>query len=304
MATGRFAPSPTGDLHVGNLRTGLLASLSARASGGRFVLRFEDLDTDRSDRRWEDRQRRDLADLGLGWDEEHRQSDTPGRYRAALRRLEEAGLTYRCWCTRREIREAASAPHTADGPPGAYPGTCRDLGAAARAERERSERPWAVRLRSDGRTVEVRDRLRGECSAVLDDLVLLRNDGTPAYQLAVVVDDAAQGIEEVVRADDLLDSTPRQAALADLLGLPRPSWAHVPLVLGPDGTRLAKRHGAVTLADLRGLGWDGGRLRAELAVGLGLAEPGERPSADDLAARFDPASLPRDPWVFSAPGRT
>ena len=158
-----------------------------------------------------------------------------------------------------------------------------------------------MRLRSDGRTVRVRDRIRGEVEARIDEIVLLRNDGTPAYQLAVVVDDAAQGVEEVVRADDLLDSTPRQVALAQLLGLPSPTWAHVPLVLGPDGSRLAKRHGAISLDGLRTAGWDGPRLRTALAVGLGLAEPGERPTPAELVARFDPTTVPRAPWIFAVP---
>jgi glutamyl-tRNA synthetase len=296
MATGRFAPSPTGDLHLGSLRTAMLAWLFARSSGGWFLLRVEDLDPVTSSRHSEARQRADLAALGLDWDGPAvRQSDRRDRHEAALADLEERGLTYPCFCTRREIREASQAPHGQDL--GAYPGTCRDLTEVARS-RQAADRPAAIRLRSTAGVVSIVDRLHGRVELAVDDVVLRRNDGVPAYNLAVVVDDAEQGIEEVVRGDDLLSSTPRQARLSDLLGFARPSWAHVPLVLGADGQRLAKRHGAVSLADLAVQGQQPAEVRARLAASVGMAEPGEPVSMAQLLDRFDPGSLPVEPWVL------
>jgi glutamyl-tRNA synthetase len=302
MATGRFAPSPTGELHLGNLRTALLAWLFARSAGSRFLMRIDDLDPVRSSTEDGHQQLGDLAALGLDWDGPVvHQSDRRSRHEAALAQLEAAGLTYECWCSRREIREASEAPHAPVGdgsPPGAYPGTCRVLTAAQRRERARSGRPAALRLRSGGEVVTIVDRLHGPVSVPIDDVVLRRNDGVPAYNLATVVDDADQGVEEVVRGDDLLTSTPRQAHLADLLGLPRPAWAHVPLVLGADGDRLAKRHGAVTMADLALIGVDGAGLRSVLAGSLGLAHAGEAVTMAELCARFDPTALPKEPWIL------
>ena len=260
---------------------------------------MEDLDPVRSSAEHEVRQLADLTALGLDWDGPVvRQSSRRARHEEALADLEARGLTYRCYCSRREIREASEAPHGAE--PGAYPGTCRDLSGPDRRAREAEGRPAAVRLRAGAAVVTIVDRLHGEVTAEVDDVVLRRNDGVPAYNLAVVVDDAAQGVEEVVRGDDLLSSTPRQAHLADLLGFPRPAWAHVPLVLGPDGARLAKRHGAVTLDDLAAEGVGPAEVRARLAASLGLAAAGEAVSMAQLIDRFDPAALPRDPWVLSA----
>jgi len=288
---GRFAPSPTGSLHVGNLRTALLAWLFARAQGARFLVRVEDLDTGRVRAHFQAEQLRDLAALGLDWDGEVvRQSERRERYEAAIGQLRAQGVLYECWCTRREIREAASAPHGAL-PEGAYPGTCASLGEAQRAARRASGRPAALRVRAERALVRFTDRLCGEVEGVVDDFVVRRTDGVTAYNLAVVVDDAAQGIGEVVRGADLLDSTPRQLWLGSRLGLPAPAHAHVPLMLGPDGERLAKRHGAVTLADRAALGQSPEDVRAELAASVGLAAPGERPSPAELVARFDPGRL-------------
>jgi glutamyl-tRNA synthetase len=301
VAAGRFAPSPTGALHVGNLRTALLAWLFARSAGSPFLLRVEDLSPHPQAREHEAGQRADLAALGLIWDGPVvRQSERRARHDEVLADLTTRGLTYPCFCTRREVAEAAEAPH--GQPPGSYPGTCRDLPGERRAELEAEGRPAALRLRSNGQAVTIVDRLHGEVSAVVDDLVLRRNDGVPAYNLAVVVDDADQGVEEVVRGDDLLSSTPRQAHLADLLGLPRPTWAHVPLVLGPDGERLAKRHGAVALGDLAAMGIGPEQVLTEMAASLGLASPGEPVAAADLVARFDPTAVPLDPWTFATRG--
>ncbi len=298
---GRFAPSPTGELHLGNLRTALVAWVSARAAGGRFVVRMEDLDRVTSRREHERSQLDDLAALGLDWDGEVvRQSERFERYEAAIADLTARGLTYPCYCTRREIREAARAPHGLQ-PDGSYPGTCRQLSAAERARREALGRRPALRLRSGDVTVAVQDRLTGEHVGVVDDVVLRRNDGVPAYNLAVVVDDAAQGITEVIRGDDLLSSTPRQVYLQRLLGLPTPAYLHVPLVLGLDGERLAKRHGAVTLRALAAAGLGADQVRSLLAASLGWCEPGEPVSAAELVARFDPTRLPREPWRWSPP---
>ncbi len=299
-ADGRFAPSPTGPLHLGNLRTALLAWLFARSQRARFLVRVEDLDRSRVRPGVEEAQLDDLRALGLDWDGAvERQSERMELYEEAIARLDAAGALYPCYCTRAEIRASASAPHgiaAADR----YPGTCRELTKAERAEREASGRPPALRVRVGGARIAFEDRLVGHYEDEVDDFVVRRNDGAPAYQLAVVVDDVDQGVGEVVRGADLLDSTPRQVLLARMLGLPVPSYAHVPLVLGPDGRRLAKRHGAVTLADRAALGEDPEEMLAWMALSLGLAGPGERPaSAAGLLARFDPDRLPREPTVWS-----
>jgi glutamyl-tRNA synthetase len=287
--TGRFAPSPTGPLHVGNLRTALLAWLAARSSGdGRFVLRVEDLDRANASAANEARQSADLAAIGLDWDGPTvRQSERFALYDAAIARLTAAGLTYECFCTRREIREAVVAPH---GPQGAYPGTCRDLTPAERDERRRA-RPPALRLRAAGEPITIDDALAGSFTGPVDDVVLRRNDGVPAYNLAVVVDDAAQGVSDVARGDDLLASTPRQVLLQRLLGLPAVRYAHVPLVVGADGQRLAKRHGAVTLEDLARAGVAPGRVVGALGASLGLAGGSEELTAGELLPGFDLAAV-------------
>ncbi len=291
-STGRFAPSPTGELHIGNLRTAMVAWLLARSTGGSFVVRMEDLDRANSSADLAERQLGDLAALGIDWDGDvWFQSARFDRYRAALADLEDRGLTYPCFCTRREIREAAAAPHGDI----AYPGTCRVLTEAQRTERAAS-RPPAIRLRADAVEYIVDDLVAGRYVGSADDVVLLRNDGVPAYQLAVVVDDAAQGITEVVRGDDLLPSTPSQLHLQRLLGDPSPSYTHVPLVLGPDGARLAKRHGAVTLAAAGGAD----KVRSWIGASLRLAEPNEPVSAATLLERFDLAAIPRQPVVFGS----
>jgi glutamyl-tRNA synthetase len=288
---GRFAPSPTGTLHLGNLRTALVAWLFARSAGARFYVRMEDLDTGRVRERFYDEQLHDLAALGIDWDGEVvRQSRRIALYEDALATLRAAGLVYECWCTRAEIREAASAPH-GDLPEGAYPGTCLTLSAAQRAERAAAGRPPALRVRAGAARVGFEDRLAGHVEGVVDDFVVRRNDGAFAYNLAVVVDDAQQGVGEVVRGADLLDSTPRQLWLGARLGVPAPSHAHLALMLGPDGARLAKRHAAVPLADRLALGETAAEVRANLAASLGLCRPGERPSPAELVERFSPGAL-------------
>jgi len=261
-------------------------------------LRIEDLDRGRVRPGIADAQLADLGAIGLDWDGPVVcQSERIELYDDALARLDAGGQLYPCYCTRAEIRAAASAPH---GPHAqdAYPGTCRELTAAQRAERERSGRPPALRVRGEATCVSFEDRLLGGHEGVVDDVVVRRNDGVHAYNLAVVVDDAAQGVGEVVRGADLLETTPRQLHLGALLGLPAPAHAHVPLVLGADGVRLAKRHGAVTLADRRANGESATQTRARLAASVGLAQPGETPSMGQLLERFDPARLPREPTVL------
>jgi glutamyl-tRNA synthetase len=288
-SAGRFAPSPSGELHVGNLRTAVLAWLFARSTGRRFLVRVEDLDRARAGAEAE--QLRDLAAIGVNWDGGVvRQTDREPLYTEAIGRLTAAGLSYECFCTRREIQEAPSAPHA---PQGAYPGTCRNLSAAER-ELKRVARPAALRLRAARGEGTVQDMLHGSYTGVVDDFVLRRNDGVAAYNLAVVVDDAAQGIDQVVRGDDLLPSTPRQAYLASLLDLPAPEYAHVPLVLNADGARLAKRDGAVTLGDLARAGVGVEQVRDTLLASLGLPEG----PLEQALAVFDPAALPREPWVW------
>jgi glutamyl-tRNA synthetase len=289
VSAGRFAPSPSGDLHIGNLRTALLAWLCARQSARSFLMRVEDLDRVRPGA--EERQLADLAALGLTWDGSVvRQSERARLYDAALASLGGRGLVYECFCTRREILEAPSAPHA---PPGSYPGTCRGLTEGERAER-RGERPAALRLRAETATFTVRDAIHGSYEGAVDDVVLRRGDGAVAYNLAVVVDDAHQGIDQVVRGDDLLSSAPRQAYLASLLGATPPTYVHVPLALNADGRRLAKRDGAVTYAELTAAGVD---VLEAITSSLGLARA--EPAA--LVDTFDLAAIPREPWVFVPP---
>lgn len=289
---GRYAPSPTGELHVGNLRTALLAWLFARSSGRRFLLRIEDLDTPRVRPGMADQQRADLAALGITFDGEPVvQSQRLDAYQHALLKL--ADRTYECFCSRREIVEAASAPH---GSVARYPGICRNLTEAERTDRRLRRQP-AFRVRADGAVRTVHDLLHGEITAEVDDVVLLRNDGVPAYNLAVVVDDAFSGIDQVVRGDDLLPAAVTQAFLAELLGYPTPIYAHVPLALNARGERLAKRDGAVTLPELAAQGSEPSTVLGLIAESLDLASPGERVSPDALLERFDPGLLPREPWV-------
>lgn len=312
--TGRYAPSPSGDLHLGNLRTAILAWAMARRGGKPFYMRVEDLDRVRPGAA--ERQLADLQAMGLDWDVSPGSAaeSTEGKeagvlyqstrfaaYERAVQRLREAGLVYECYCTRREIQEASSAPH---GAPGAYPGTCRGLSEAQREER-RAQRPPALRLRAERTSCTVHDDFYGPYTGLVDDFVLVRNDGTYAYNLTSVVDDAFVGVEQIVRGDDLLPSAPRQAYLAGLLGLPQPRYAHVPLALNEEGKRLAKRDGAVTLPQLQEtgvtipevLGW----ITASIPVLDDSGRPHEArvpvPDASVILERFDPALMSREPWV-------
>jgi glutamyl-tRNA synthetase len=227
-----------------------------------------------------------------------RQSERFDLYREAIRRLQSRGLVYECYCTRREVRLAAEAPQGLD-PDGSYPGTCRQLTDEDRRSLQTAGRRPALRLMSDGRAESFDDAFAGTYTGRVDDFVLQRNDGVPAYNLAVVVDDAAQGVTEVVRGDDLLASTPRQIVLHRLLDLPLPQYAHVPMVLAPDGSRLAKRHGAVTLADLAKLGCSPADVCARLAASLGIDSGGKGVLARDLIDVFDPRRVPTTPWQLT-----
>lgn len=303
-ADGRFAPSPSSDLHLGNLRTALLAWLAARHAGARFHLRIDDLDAGRSRPEIAERQLADLARLGLDHDGAvPRQSERLERYEAAFRQLREAEHVYPCFCTRAEIREASSAPH--GGPTGAYPGTCRDLTPQARAERESAGRRPAWRLRAEARPEVIEDLVLGAQGVVAEDVVVRRADGEFGYQLAVVLDDADQAVGEVVRGADLLPSVGTQRELQRRLGLPEVRYAHVALMLGPDGARLAKRHGAATLDDAvagrAGIVLPGlppgepatvEQVRGALAATCGLAAPGEVPTLEELVAQFAYRLLP------------
>jgi glutamyl-tRNA synthetase len=220
IGAGRFAPSPSADLHIGNLRTAVLAWLFARSTDRRFLIRVDDLD-DRTQADVGTRQVADLAAIGLTWDEPPEwQTQHPKRYDEAIARLAERELLYECYCSRRDIQQAPRAPHA---PQGAYPGTCSDLSEAERgARRARAGRPPALRLRAGVTEYTVHDLLHGDYTGVVDDFVVRRGDGVPAYNLAVVIDDATQGVDQVVRGDDLLPSSPRQAYLGDVLGYPQP----------------------------------------------------------------------------------
>lgn len=309
---GRYAPSPTGPLHLGNARTALIAWLHARSAGGAFVMRVEDLDGPRVRPGMEGRILEELRWLGLDWDEgpdvggpagPYRQSELGERYRAALDRLRAAGLAYPCYCSRAEIAAAAGAPHgPADEGP-RYPGTCRNLPPEEIARRAAMRRPaWRVRV-PDG-LVGFEDLVHGaqafDVAGAVGDFVVMRADGIAAYQLAVAVDDAAMGITDVVRGDDLLPSTARQLLVFRALGLPAPRYAHVPLVVGEDGQRLAKRHGALSLGELRERGADPREVVGLLAALSGLAPEGSAVSPPELVAGFDLARLPRGPVVLGS----
>ncbi|MGA9522598.1 MAG: tRNA glutamyl-Q(34) synthetase GluQRS [Myxococcaceae bacterium] len=294
---GRFAPSPTGRIHLGNARSALLGWWWARAQGGQFLLRIEDLDRQRSRPEFLEELFRDLEYLGIDWDEpplyQSRRQDV---YDAVLEQLSGRGFLYECFCSRTEIARAASAPHgPADEGP-IYPGTCLPLTRTERLERAKL-RSSAVRFRPREGEVCFEDGLHGPyCQDVareVGDFVVRRNDGVASYQLAVVVDDAASGITHVLRGDDLLSSTPRQLLLYEALVHPPPTFAHVPLILGPDGKRLAKREGAFAVTELREAGVPAERVVGLLAGWSGL-DPTPRP-ARELVPEFDLLKVPRAP---------
>ena len=325
LVRGRLAPSPTGRLHLGNAWAFLLAWLAARSagglsdgvsgglSGGQVVLRMEDIDPERSRPEHAEAIMADLRWLGLDWDEgpdapgpygPYEQSRRLEGYAAAIDALTAAGRTYPCFCTRKELRELAGAPHArtaGDGSP-AYPGTCRNLTPEQQAELLRQGRKPALRLRCDDISLAFDDRVAGpqrhtltECGG---DFALRRSDGVFAYQLAVVLDDIAMNISQVVRGDDILTSTPRQLFLYQLLNAAPPQYAHLPLVVDAQGERLAKRHQALTLAELRAAGASPGAVVGYLAWRAGLQGAPHKRSASELVAGFSFAPLPREAVVL------
>ncbi|MFL5307993.1 MAG: tRNA glutamyl-Q(34) synthetase GluQRS [Polyangia bacterium] len=310
MTRGRFAPSPTGLLHLGNARTALLAWVDARARGGAFVMRVEDLDRARVHPGAEAQQLDDLRWLGIDWDEgpdrggpfaPYRQSERTARYDAAIDQLLASGRAFLCACSRADVARAATAPHDGEAEQEPrYPGTCRDRAPAeVRARAEGQGRAPAVRFAGRAEPIGFADEVYGPTESDpggVDDFVLRRADGTAAYQLAVVVDDAAMGITRVVRGADLLRSTPRQIALGRALALPIPAFAHVPLVVTPGGERLAKRTRPTSLKTLRDRGVPAARIVGLLAASAGLGG-GEPREAKDLIAAFDLARVPREPAV-------
>lgn len=298
---GRYAPSPTGALHLGNLRTALAAYLSARSRRLRHLLRIEDIDEARSKPEFEERQLADLRELGIDWDEPPiRQSDRSHVYAAQLERLNERRLAYPCFCSRKDIQEALSAPHVRQT--SGYPGTCAQLSHDETAARIAAGEQHSWRLRVDNAPPSFFDGFHGEVAIDLKqeggDFVIRRSDGFFSYQLVCAVDDALSGVTEVLRGDDLLDSGARQAYLLSCLSLPVPRYLHIPLMIGEDGRRLAKRIGSEDLTGFRERGYDIITIRGYLAWTLGACEKGERLSMQELIERWDLKRVPRESVTF------
>jgi glutamyl-tRNA synthetase len=299
---GRLAPSPTGAQHIGNARTYLIAWLAARRRGGRVVLRIEDIDSPRIKPGAAEGALEDLRWLGLDWDEGPSfQAERLPVYESALQVLQSKELVYPCTCSRSDVERAASAPHAEhEGP--AYPGTCAYRTAADAANL--GDRPFAWRFRVKPEAVEYMDGFRGRTEIRLreigGDFVVWKSEGTPAYQLAVVVDDAAQQVTEVIRGDDLVTSTPRQLLLYEALGLTSPRFIHVPLVVGSDERRLAKRHGDTRLASLRQAGVRPEALLGFLAWSCGWIEEPLPISAQELIPLFRLKTIPRQAFVLTS----
>ena len=296
---GRLAPSPTGALHLGNVRTFMIAWLRARSLGGRLVMRMEDLDHPKDKPGAAAAAIEDLRWLGFDWDAEYVQSERKALYREALESLVAKGLAYPCVCTRRDVESAQSAPHA--GEQLHYPGTCRNRFAGWREAYAFAGRApcWRFRVES-GETIAFDDvfagRFEQRVAEKLGDFPLARDEFGAGYTLAVVVDDAAMGVTEVVRGDDLMAATPAQILIQRALGLPTPGYCHVPLVVGPDGRRLAKRHGDTRIASYREAGLSPERIIGMLAASCGWAEKGEELSLASLLPRFTLKTIPREPF--------
>jgi glutamyl-tRNA synthetase len=298
---GRLAPSPTGGLHVGHARTFLVAWLAARSRGGRIILRIEDIDASRVRPGAAETAIDDLRWLGLDWDAgPYVQSERMEVYSAAMERLKRNELVYPCTCTRAEIARSASAPHAEDEGP-VYPGTCS--GRTATDSMRLGDRPFAWRFRVNESEVGWADMFLGPMA--IDpkqnggDFLVARSPFAPSYQLAVVVDDEANGVNQVIRGADLVPSTPRQILLDRALGGCGREFGHIPLVVGPDGRRLAKREGSIKLATLREQGVDPRRLIGWLARSYGWSEEVESSKAADWIGRFDLATIPAEPCVLA-----
>jgi glutamyl-tRNA synthetase len=305
-ATGitRLAPSPTGALHLGNARTFLINALQARQGGWRVLMRVEDLDGPRVKAGADRQMLEELTWLGLSWEGPVVcQSSRSAAYTEALEHLRRCGAVYPCTCTRRDAELAASAPH-ADDRTGVYPGTCRDRYASGE-QAAATGKPVAWRVRTDDQPITVNDEFAGPRTFHLardgGDFVVFKSSGQAAYQLAVVVDDEAAGVDCIVRGDDLLDSAARQMHLRRLLGMRRVlRYWHLPLVVGPDGRRLAKRHGDTRIARYRAAGVSPQRVLGLLGRWSGLLPQRQEATLEDLARRFDLSLLPHRPAVFGA----
>jgi glutamyl-tRNA synthetase len=301
---GRLAPSPTGGLHLGHARTFLIAWLAARSAGGRVILRVEDLDATRVRPEATAGALDDLRWLGLDWDEgPFIQSERRDAYAATLEILKQLAAVYPCTCTRGDIARAAAAPHAEDEGPD-YPGTCAGRSAADAEELTRAGRPFAWRFRVPAGTIAWDDQFLGRVEVDParggGDFVVARDGLGPAYQLAVVHDDAAMGVTQVIRGDDLVPSTPRQILLYRALGESPPVFGHVPLAVGADGRRLAKRDGSIKLAALRAAGADPRRLIGWLARSCGWTDRCEPSAPQDWVGQFRLDTLPRHVWVVTA----
>ena len=299
---GRLAPSPTGVLHLGNARSFLLAWLSARTQSGRIRLRIEDLDGPRVKAGAEQACLQDLAWLGLDWDGVvMRQSERSDIYRSSLQDLLDRGRAYACTCTRKEVELAASAPHAGEEGP-IYPGICRGRYADGACAARESGRTPAYRFQVAPGTVRFEDGFLGaigfEVAEDLGDFVIFKRDGEAAYQLAVVVDDAAMGVTEVIRGADLLPSAARQIQLAEALGLPSPRFVHVPLVVGEDGRRLAKRHGDTSLHSFREAGVSAEEILGWLGCCAGLQDSASPTTLKELLERFALSAVPSTDVVW------
>jgi glutamyl-tRNA synthetase len=303
---GRLAPSPTGAQHVGNARTYLIAWLAARSRGGRLLLRIEDIDSPRVKPGAAHQACEDLRWLGLDWDEGPIvQTERLLLYESALERLKQAERVYPCTCSRSDVERAASAPHEsiAEAAPSEvrYPGTC-----ALRSVADARDLtvPFAWRMRAEPAERTFHDLYLGKVELDLrghgGDFVVWKSAGTPAYQLAVVVDDADMGVTEVVRGDDLVPSTPRQLLLYQALGLEQPTFAHIPLVVGPDGRRLAKRHGDTRLASLRAAGVKPEALVGLLAWSCGWLDRPQPITPRELLPRYRLDAIPPQPFVLTS----
>ena len=296
---GRFAPTPSGRMHLGNVFAALLAWLSVRSRDGEMVLRMEDLDTQRTSPEYAQVLRQDLMWLGLSWDRETPpQSQRSRVYDEYFQKLEDLGLLYPCYCTRSQLH-GVNAPHLSDGTY-VYPGTCRNL---TQEQRKAFDRAPAWRVVVPDKVWHLTDRVQGEYSLNLatdcGDMVMRRADGVYVYQLAVTVDDGEAGVTEVVRGMDLLSSAPRQMYLQELWGFPHPEYAHVPMLLAPDGRRLSKRDRDLDLGQLQKV-YSPQQVLGQLAFSAGLLDRPEAVSAQELATIFSWEKVKKEDICLSA----